>query len=86
MRRDPVCVECGLVISRGAATEIVESAVEAERHGRDSVITWNGMSVGSMGTFDPWTLLGAMALTTERVTLGIAGLAEGMRATAGCPA
>jgi alkanesulfonate monooxygenase SsuD/methylene tetrahydromethanopterin reductase-like flavin-dependent oxidoreductase (luciferase family) len=60
----------GFVASYGTVEQVLEMAREAEAHGWDGVFTWDGISVGDMDTFDPWTLLGAMARETERVTLG----------------
>ena len=45
-------------------------------HGRrrrpdgDGVFTYDGISVGPMDTYDPWVVIAAMAMRTERVTLG----------------
>ncbi len=63
-------VKYGFVASYGSVDQVLEMAREAEAHGWDGVFTWDGISVGEMDTFDPWTLLGAMATITERVTLG----------------
>lgn len=63
-------VKYGFVASYGSIDQVLEMAREAEAHGWHGVFTWDGISVGEMDTFDPWTLLGAMATITERVTLG----------------
>jgi alkanesulfonate monooxygenase SsuD/methylene tetrahydromethanopterin reductase-like flavin-dependent oxidoreductase (luciferase family) len=60
----------GFVASAGSAQGAVHMAVEAEAHGWDGFFTWDGISVGSMDTWDPWALLGAVAVSTERITLG----------------
>lgn len=60
----------GVVGSSGSARQQVELAIAAERHGWDGFFTWDGLSVGPMDTFDPWTILGAAAVSTERITLG----------------
>ncbi len=31
---------------------------------------WDDISVGPRHVFDPWVMLGGMALVTERITLG----------------
>jgi alkanesulfonate monooxygenase SsuD/methylene tetrahydromethanopterin reductase-like flavin-dependent oxidoreductase (luciferase family) len=60
----------GLVGSYGSAAQMVQLAREAEAHGWDAFFTWDGISVGPMDTWDPWTLLGAVAVSTERIRLG----------------
>ena len=45
-------------------------AVAAEEAGWDAFMAWDGISVGPMDTFDPWTVLGAAAVRTSRITLG----------------
>jgi len=63
-------VKFGFVASYGSVDQVLDMAREAEACGWDGVFTWDGISVGEMDTFDPWTLLGAMSVVTERVTLG----------------
>lgn len=63
-------VKYGCVASYGTIDQVLEMAREAEAHGWDGVFTWDGISVSAMDTYDPWTLLGAMAMVTERVRLG----------------
>jgi alkanesulfonate monooxygenase SsuD/methylene tetrahydromethanopterin reductase-like flavin-dependent oxidoreductase (luciferase family) len=60
----------GIVITSGAARDQVEMAAEAEAAGWDGVFTWDGIAVGEGDAWDPWALLGAMAVRTERVQLG----------------
>ena len=61
----------GFIITGGEPREQVELARAAEGAGWDGVFTWDGIHVGDdVDTFDPWVLLGAMALATERVRLG----------------
>jgi alkanesulfonate monooxygenase SsuD/methylene tetrahydromethanopterin reductase-like flavin-dependent oxidoreductase (luciferase family) len=60
----------GFVISKGSTDEILTLTREAEAAGWDGVFTWDAISVGTVDTYDPWTLLGAMATVTSRVTLG----------------
>lgn len=55
----------GFIIPGGSATEQVELAVAAETAGWDAVLVWEG----GYAT-DPWSLLSAMAMRTERVRLG----------------
>src|SRR5215218_123051 len=55
----------GVVLPSGSATEQVELAVLAERAGWDGVFVWEGGYA-----LDPWSLLSAMAVRTERIRLG----------------
>jgi len=60
----------GFVASCGSTGQILDMAVEAERAGWDGFFTWDGISVGPLDTFDPWTLLGAVAVRTRTIRLG----------------
>lgn len=61
----------GVIITGGPAREQVQLAREAEAAGWDGVFTWDGIHVtDDIETYDPWALMGAMAMATERVTLG----------------
>src|SRR5690554_8048002 len=71
----------GFVGSFGTAHQIVEIAVAAEEHGWDGFFTWDGVSLTStsewsgqplsqVDTWDPMTILGAVATQTSRVRLG----------------
>ena len=61
----------GVIITGGEAREQVELAREAEAAGWDGVFTWDGIHVSDdIETYDPWALMGAMAMATERVRLG----------------
>jgi alkanesulfonate monooxygenase SsuD/methylene tetrahydromethanopterin reductase-like flavin-dependent oxidoreductase (luciferase family) len=64
-------VKYGFIITGGEAREQVELARAAEDAGWDGVFTWDGIHVGDdLETYDPWALMGAMAMATERVSLG----------------
>jgi alkanesulfonate monooxygenase SsuD/methylene tetrahydromethanopterin reductase-like flavin-dependent oxidoreductase (luciferase family) len=64
-------VKFGFIITGGQPREQVELAQAAEAAGWDGVFTWDGMHVSDdVETYDPWTLMGAMALATHRVRLG----------------
>ncbi|MFC0643960.1 LLM class flavin-dependent oxidoreductase [Cellulomonas phragmiteti] len=60
----------GVVGSFGTVHEVVDLAVEAEGHGWDGFFTWDGVDLGGMDAWDPWAVLAAAAVRTERVTLG----------------
>jgi alkanesulfonate monooxygenase SsuD/methylene tetrahydromethanopterin reductase-like flavin-dependent oxidoreductase (luciferase family) len=64
-------VKYGFIITGGEAREQVELARAAETAEWDGVFTWDGIHVGDdLETYDPWALMGAMAMATERVRLG----------------
>jgi alkanesulfonate monooxygenase SsuD/methylene tetrahydromethanopterin reductase-like flavin-dependent oxidoreductase (luciferase family) len=48
----------------------VRLAREAEEAGWDGVFYWDGICVGEMETYDPWVVMAAMAMETNRVRLG----------------
>ncbi len=61
----------GFVIPSGEVETIVDLAMAAEAAGWDGAFTWDGINVGpGIAVSDPWTTLAAMALRTERVTIG----------------
>jgi alkanesulfonate monooxygenase SsuD/methylene tetrahydromethanopterin reductase-like flavin-dependent oxidoreductase (luciferase family) len=60
----------GVVGSFGSAAEVVDMAVAADEHGWDGFFSWDGVSVMAVDTFDPWAVLAAAAVRTERVALG----------------
>ena len=61
----------GFVIPSGEVETIVDLAVAAETAGWDGAFTWDGINVGpSIPVSDPWATLAAIALRTERVTIG----------------
>ena len=60
----------GIVTSFGGIDDYVEMAKQAEASGWDGVFVWDDISVGPREVFDPWVALGAMAVVTQRVTLG----------------
>ncbi|HSM18542.1 MAG TPA: LLM class flavin-dependent oxidoreductase [Gemmatimonadales bacterium] len=60
----------GIVLSYGSVHDYVDLAREAEASGWVGVFAWDDISVDRDQVFDPWVVLGAMAVATERVTLG----------------
>jgi alkanesulfonate monooxygenase SsuD/methylene tetrahydromethanopterin reductase-like flavin-dependent oxidoreductase (luciferase family) len=63
-------VKLGFLVSAGDPREAAELAAAAERAGWDGVFTWDGIAIGEAETYDPWVVMSAMAMRTERVTLG----------------
>jgi alkanesulfonate monooxygenase SsuD/methylene tetrahydromethanopterin reductase-like flavin-dependent oxidoreductase (luciferase family) len=64
-------MKCGVIITGGPVHEQVVLAQAAEGAGWDGVFTWDGIHVGDdMEVHDPWVLMAAFAMTTERVRLG----------------
>jgi alkanesulfonate monooxygenase SsuD/methylene tetrahydromethanopterin reductase-like flavin-dependent oxidoreductase (luciferase family) len=60
----------GFIVTNGDPRAIAELAREAEAAGWDGVFYWDGICVGEMDTYDPWVVMAAMAMRTERVRLG----------------
>ncbi len=61
----------GFIIPRGDVHTIIELAVAAEAAGWDGVFYWDGICIEGAGPiFDPWVVLGAIALRTSRVRIG----------------
>ena len=60
----------GFVVTKGDPRTAADLAREAEEAGWDGVFYWDGINVGEMETYDPWVVMAAMAVTTERVRLG----------------
>ena len=60
----------GFIVTNGDPRTIAELAREAEAAGWDGVFYWDGICVGDMNTYDPWVVMAAMAMRTERVRIG----------------
>ena len=60
----------GFVITTGDPRTVADLAAEAEAAGWDGVFTWDGIAIGEGDTYDPWVVMAAMAMRTERVRLG----------------
>ena len=60
----------GIILTAGDPREAAELAARAEAAGWDGVFTWDGIAIGPGDTYDPWVVMAAMAMRTERVTLG----------------
>jgi alkanesulfonate monooxygenase SsuD/methylene tetrahydromethanopterin reductase-like flavin-dependent oxidoreductase (luciferase family) len=65
-----MAIKLGIVVTTGEPRIAADLAASAEAHGWDGVFTWDGVALGSMDTFDPWVVMAAMAMRTERVRLG----------------
>jgi alkanesulfonate monooxygenase SsuD/methylene tetrahydromethanopterin reductase-like flavin-dependent oxidoreductase (luciferase family) len=64
-------VKFGVIITGGPVHEQVAAAQAAEQAGWDGVFTWDGIHVGDeIEVHDPWALLAAFAMVTDRVRLG----------------
>jgi alkanesulfonate monooxygenase SsuD/methylene tetrahydromethanopterin reductase-like flavin-dependent oxidoreductase (luciferase family) len=63
-------VRFGIVVTTGDPRTVADLAIEAERAGWDGVFYWDGIAIGKMDTYDPWVVMAAMAMRTERVRLG----------------
>jgi alkanesulfonate monooxygenase SsuD/methylene tetrahydromethanopterin reductase-like flavin-dependent oxidoreductase (luciferase family) len=60
----------GFIVTKGDPRTVAELANEAEEAGWDGVFYWDGIHVGEMDTYDPWVVMAAMAMRTERVRIG----------------
>ncbi len=60
----------GVIVTTGDPRSVADLAAEAEAAGWDGVFYWDGVALGGMDTYDPWVVMAAMAMRTERVTLG----------------
>jgi len=63
-------VRYGFLVTTGDPRTAAELAATAEAAGWDGVFTWDGIAIGDGDTFDPWVVMAAMAMRTERVRLG----------------
>jgi alkanesulfonate monooxygenase SsuD/methylene tetrahydromethanopterin reductase-like flavin-dependent oxidoreductase (luciferase family) len=61
----------GIILTGGSVDEQLEAARAAEAAGWDGVFTWDGIHVGDgIEVHDPWVLMSAFAMVTERVRIG----------------
>ena len=70
MSGEEVRLRYGFVIPKGSPRVVAELAREVEEAGWDGVFYWDGICVGDMETYDPWVVMAAMAMRTERVRIG----------------
>lgn len=60
----------GFIITSGDPRTVAGLAGEAEAAGWDGVFYWDGICIGAFDTYDPWVVMAAMAMSTERVRIG----------------
>jgi alkanesulfonate monooxygenase SsuD/methylene tetrahydromethanopterin reductase-like flavin-dependent oxidoreductase (luciferase family) len=60
----------GIVLTTGDPRLAADLAAEAETAGWDGVFTYDAIAIGDGEMYDPWILLAAIAMRTERVTIG----------------
>jgi hypothetical protein len=63
-------IKRGIIITTGDPRTAAELAALAEDHGWDGVFTWDAIAIGTMEAYDPWVVMAAMGMRTERVRLG----------------
>jgi alkanesulfonate monooxygenase SsuD/methylene tetrahydromethanopterin reductase-like flavin-dependent oxidoreductase (luciferase family) len=63
-------MQYGIVLTTGDPATAADLAAAAEAAGWDGVFTWDAIAIGDGEMWDPWILLAAMAMRTERVRLG----------------
>jgi alkanesulfonate monooxygenase SsuD/methylene tetrahydromethanopterin reductase-like flavin-dependent oxidoreductase (luciferase family) len=64
-------MQTGILITGGPVADQIELARAAEAAGWDGVFTWDGIHVGdTVEVHDPWVLMSAFAVVTERVRIG----------------
>lgn len=63
-------MQFGFIVTGGHPRLQAELAAEAEAAGWDGVFTYDAIAIGEEDTYDPWVVLAAMAMRTERVRLG----------------
>ena len=65
-------MQYGFILPHGDIHELAQLAHEAEVAGWDGVFYWDGIYIQEAGPmYDPWIVLAAIALRTERVRLGL---------------
>lgn len=61
----------GIIVNAGDPRQMADLATEAEAAGWDGVFYYDAIAIGDAELYDPWVVLAAMAMTTERVRLGL---------------
>jgi alkanesulfonate monooxygenase SsuD/methylene tetrahydromethanopterin reductase-like flavin-dependent oxidoreductase (luciferase family) len=73
MYPEKACMRYGFVIPKGDPRTVAALARELEDAGWDGAFYWDGISLGGEwagDVYDPWVVMAAMAMRTERVRLG----------------
>jgi len=70
IRGEEATVRYGFIIPKGDPLTVAGLAREVEEAGWDGAFYWDGICVGAMDTYDPWVVMAAMAMRTERVRIG----------------
>jgi alkanesulfonate monooxygenase SsuD/methylene tetrahydromethanopterin reductase-like flavin-dependent oxidoreductase (luciferase family) len=65
-----VPIKLGIIVTAGDPRAAADLAALAEEHGWDGVFTWDAIAIGTTEAYDPWVVMAAMAMRTERVRLG----------------
>jgi alkanesulfonate monooxygenase SsuD/methylene tetrahydromethanopterin reductase-like flavin-dependent oxidoreductase (luciferase family) len=63
-------VKFGFIVTVGDPRTVADLAAFAEERGWDGVFTWDGVALGETDTYDPWVVMTAMAMRTERIRIG----------------
>ena len=63
-------MQYGFVITTGDPRTIADQAAAAEAAGWDGVFYWDAIAVPGLVCWDPWVVMAAMAMRTERVRIG----------------
>jgi alkanesulfonate monooxygenase SsuD/methylene tetrahydromethanopterin reductase-like flavin-dependent oxidoreductase (luciferase family) len=61
----------GIVVNAGDPREMAQLAAEAEAASWDGVFYYDAIAIGDTEMYDPWVVLAAMAMRTERAVLGL---------------
>jgi alkanesulfonate monooxygenase SsuD/methylene tetrahydromethanopterin reductase-like flavin-dependent oxidoreductase (luciferase family) len=64
-------VRYGIIVNAGDPRAMADSAAMAESAGWDGVFYYDAIAIGGTPMYDPWVVLAAMAMRTERVRLGL---------------
>ncbi|OGO54840.1 MAG: hypothetical protein A2V85_16835 [Chloroflexi bacterium RBG_16_72_14] len=63
-------MQYGVIVTTGDPRTAAELAALAEGAGWDGVFTYDAIAIGPSPMYDPWVVLAAMAMRTERIRLG----------------